>query len=109
LWYYHQFLMLNLMETKTPPRITPDLPMEERGAYVRREIDDIKDLLEDYDDVKWIYEALMEYTLSLCHLEGRGLDDDEKAELRSWLGQLRKLDPMRKGRWSDVEREYELT
>ena len=108
LWYYHQFLVLNLVESARRPTITPHLTTEDRVSYLAREIADIKDLLEDYEDIKWIYEALMEYTLAMCRLDGRGPSDDEKRGLKKWLTQLRRLDPMRNGRWDDVGKDLAL-
>ncbi len=108
LWYYHQFLMLNLTDYVGRQTITPGLSQEERVTYVMREIEEIKDLLEDYDDVKWIYEALMEYTISLTQLEERQLDSDEKDSLRGLLAKLEKQDPMRNGRWNEIRKDYEL-
>jgi geranylgeranyl transferase type-2 subunit alpha len=102
LWYYHQFLMLNLTDYMSRPTIAPNLTREDRVTYLTRELDAIRDLLEDYYDVKWIYEALMEYTISLCQLEDREPHDQEKDDLRNWLSQLKTLDPMRNGRWDDV-------
>lgn len=104
LWYYHQFLMLNLTEHADRPTIAGQLTVEERVAYLKQEIADIKELSEDYDDCKLIYENLMEYTVALSALEGRQPSSDEKAQLESWLSTLRKLDPMRHGRWEDVEK-----
>lgn len=100
--------MLNLVTTAGRPTIAPALATEDRVTYLTRELVDIKDLLEDYEDVKLIYEALMEYTMYLCQLEERKPDADERAQLVEWLGKLKKLDPMRNGRWEDVERDYGL-
>jgi geranylgeranyl transferase type-2 subunit alpha len=86
--------------------IVTDFSAEDRIAYLTREIEEIKELAEDYDDVKWIYEALMEYTIALGELTQ--LDDGEKKDLRTWLGKLRVLDPMRRGRWDDVEGSWKL-
>ncbi|KAK0639210.1 hypothetical protein B0T16DRAFT_422635 [Cercophora newfieldiana] len=108
LWYYHQFLMLNLLNYVGHPTIAPTLTNDERAAYITREIDDIKDLLEDYPDYKLIYEALLDYTLSLCQVEGRKPDSSEKEQLIEWLRQLKRLDPMRDGRWTDLERDCGL-
>lgn len=77
-------------------------------AYLRREIEEIKDLLEDYTDVQLIYEGLFDYTLYLCQLEGRQPDVGERADLAAWLGKLKELDPMRQGRWADLERDLAL-
>ncbi len=76
-------------------------------TYVTREIDNIKDLLEDYVDVKWIYEALLEYTVALTQLQERRPEPDELQDLQAWLEKLKALDPMRQGRWNDVEVELE--
>ncbi|KAI1506618.1 hypothetical protein F5X99DRAFT_11043 [Biscogniauxia marginata] len=89
--------------------IAPALTVDERAAYLRSEIDEIEDLLADYANIKWIYEALLEYTLALERLEQRAERDGGKASgLQTWLARVRALDPMRAGRWNDVEREIEL-
>lgn len=59
LWYYHQFLLQNLVSRDEKESAVPHLETEERVSYIQTEIEEIKDLLEDYDDIKWIYEALM--------------------------------------------------
>jgi geranylgeranyl transferase type-2 subunit alpha len=88
--------------------MTTGFTAQDRVAYLTREIDEIKELLEDYDDAKLIYEGLFEYTLYLCQLERREPDDSERADLVAWLGKLKQLDPMRNGRWADLERECGL-
>ena len=108
LWYYHQFLVLNLVAPDKHPAMTPDFTREDRVAYLTREIDEIKELVEDYDDVKLIYEALFEYTIYYSQLEERQPAPSERADLVAWLRKLRELDPMRNGRWADLEREYNL-
>lgn len=105
LWYYHQFLMLDLFEYAARTTITADFSVEERVSYVEQEIVDIKDLLEDYDDSKLIYEALIEYTLALSSLRKQKPSEDVVSDLRDWLSKLKQLDPMRKGRWNDMEKE----
>ena len=108
LWYYHQFLMLNLAHADGKESFTPGLAQEERIAYVKDEIVNIKDLLEDYADVKWIHEVLVEYTVALARLQGRRPDGQETEDLRAWLGKLRTLDPMRNGRWDELEKQLGL-
>ncbi|ORY58500.1 uncharacterized protein BCR38DRAFT_73794 [Pseudomassariella vexata] len=110
LWYYHQFLMSHLTEYSGRVTIAPALTVEERRAYVMKEIEEIKDLLEDYDDVKWIYQGLLDYTLALGSLGGEGKGNEAegfKDDMQEWLAKLRKLDPMRNGRWDDVEKTLE--
>ncbi|KAM3469785.1 hypothetical protein MY8738_009993, partial [Beauveria namnaoensis] len=77
--------------------IGPALTVAEIVAYMKHEIYEIKDLLEDYVNVKWIYQALLEYTLSLRRLEKRSRgDDDDAGNLRAWLEKLVALDPTRR-------------
>lgn len=107
LWYYHQYLVLGLVEPVGRQTIAPNLTAEERATYILREVENIKDLLEDYDDVKWIFEVLMEYTLAQSKIEEREPSSDEKEDVKQWLKKLRELDPMRNGRWDDVERSLD--
>lgn len=100
--------MLDLVDYIGRPTIVPGFNMEERVTYVTREIDDIKDLLEDYDDCKLIYEALMDYTLALARLEERQPIEEEQEDLKQWLSKLQELDPMRSGRWIDMEKRLSL-
>lgn len=102
LWYYHQFLVSQIVGDGNGQSITPALTVGEKITYLKREIDEITDLSEDYDDVKWIYEALLEYTLALNRLED---SSDGAGNLQTWLTKLRTLDPMRVGRWKDVEQQ----
>lgn len=88
--------------------MTPSLTREDRVTYVVREIEQIKELLEDYDDVQLIYEALIDYTLFLCQFLDRKPDASERAQLVGWLEKVKRLDPMRAGRWADLERDCEL-
>merc|ERR1711964_544982 len=68
LWFYHQFLASNIIDDASSQTIAPALSVDQRRSYIEREIDEIKDLLEDYTDVKWIYEALIQYAQSLSRL-----------------------------------------
>ncbi|KAK7398110.1 Rab geranylgeranyltransferase [Neonectria punicea] len=108
LWFYHQNLVLNLAEQPGISPIAPKLTIDERKSYILREIVDIKDLLDDYADIKWIYEALVEYTTALWQLTGQAREDEEQRDVAQWLGRLRELDPMRKGRWVDLETQLNL-
>lgn len=108
LWYYHQFLMLDIIEHVGRPTITACFTNEERVSYVDREVENIRDLLDDYDDCKLIYERLIEYTLALAALAARQLTSDEESDLKIWLSKLQELDPMRSGRWVDMEKEMSL-
>jgi geranylgeranyl transferase type-2 subunit alpha len=108
LWYYHQFLVLNLADSASSRQIAPNLTVNDRKLYIDREVTNIKDLLEDYRDVKCIYEALIEYAMALVQLIGQPLGLEKQSEVASWLDNLKKLDPMRNGRWHDLEKQLGL-
>lgn len=100
--------MLNLIGHGDQPTITGPLPVEERVAYLKQEITDIRELSEDYDDCKLIYEKLLEYTAALSALEGRQPTSDEMTDMEAWLLTLRRLDPMKQGRWNDMDKSLAL-
>ncbi|RGP63441.1 geranylgeranyl transferase type-2 subunit beta [Fusarium longipes] len=108
LWYYHQFLVLNLADSTSSRQIAPNLTVDDRKSYLEREVTSIKDLLEDYPDIKGIYEALTEYTMALAHLDQKPLGPEKQIEVVSWLNHLRKIDPKRDGRWHDLEKQLGL-
>ncbi|WQF81279.1 hypothetical protein CDEST_06293 [Colletotrichum destructivum] len=108
LWFYHRFLVQDMTEADSRSKIAPNLSRDQRARYVRCEIDGIKELLEDYDDIVWIYKALLDYTIALPKLEERAPDNGEVAELGAWMAEVRRLDPMRNGRWDDLEKECGL-
>jgi geranylgeranyl transferase type-2 subunit alpha len=106
LWYYHQFLISQIVDEGNQRTIAPALTVAERVAYLKHEVEEIADLLEDYADIKWIYQALLEYSVYLRRLEQRPLGDDgEGSCIQAWLEKLVALDPMRRGRWDDFARE----
>ncbi|KFA64344.1 hypothetical protein S40285_02924 [Stachybotrys chlorohalonatus IBT 40285] len=103
LWFYHQYLMLNLVEQPERLAIAPGLTQKEREAYVLQEIEDIKELLEDYTNIKWIYEALVDYTVAVIRITPREWESQELQDITTWLQELKTLDPSRGGRWKDLE------
>jgi geranylgeranyl transferase type-2 subunit alpha len=102
-WFYYQFLMTTLTDPVGHATITPNFTDEERIAFVIRQLADLQEMLEGAEDNKWIYNALIEYTMALSQMEERQLLPDEKRDCTSWLVELRKLDPLRRGRWDDLE------
>ncbi|KAK7920103.1 protein prenylyltransferase [Apiospora marii] len=112
LWYYHQFLMDQIIalgvdgkDAKADGLIAPNLSLADRREFVDREVAEIKDLLEDYADVKLIYEALLEYAMAYRALgESDAADAANQDEMMSWLAKLKELDPLRRGRWDDLEK-----
>ncbi|KAF2808757.1 protein prenylyltransferase [Mytilinidion resinicola] len=103
IWYYHQFLMSTLSSRNSrESAIILDLTDTDRKRYCEQEINFIKDILEDEEDCKWIYEVLIQYSTSFPSLNGNEsiITADD---LREWLSKLRGLDPLRHGRWADLE------
>ncbi|KAI0803691.1 hypothetical protein GGR55DRAFT_661742 [Xylaria sp. FL0064] len=108
LWYYHRYLISQVIGSQDRPSITPNLSTEQKISYLEREVEFIKDLLEDFSDIKWPYEALLEYPLALHHLQPSAKGQQRHGEdPKFWLNELRKLDAMQTGRWNDVERDVE--
>ena len=82
--------------------ITPNLTPGDRAEYVTRQLVILKDMLDGAEDCKWIYNALIEYTMALCRMEERAPNSDERQDCTTRLAELRELDPDRSGRWDDL-------
>ena len=91
------------MSTKT---MAPNLSTEDRRSYVEAEREFVKELLEDTEDCKWIYQALIELALLDDKLKG-SITVASMEEVNERLEKLKKLDPLRRGRWQDLERTLE--
>lgn len=108
LWFYHQWLMLTLLSSEASITILPNFKAQQRHAYAVQQIDDLKEMLDGAEDCKWIYHGLFEYTLDVCKLLDRQPTLEEIEDLRLWLAELKKLDPLRQGRWKAREMELGL-
>ena len=84
--------------------MAPGLSDSDRLKYVSSEIDFIHMLLDMAEDCKWVYQALIEYTMLAARIRG-SMDEEERDYVRTWLEELKKLDPLRKGRWMDLEKQ----
>ncbi|KIW06500.1 uncharacterized protein PV09_02935 [Verruconis gallopava] len=105
-WFYHQFLMSSIgNELPEDQRIVQDLSIPEQIAIYEQELERIKEIEEDFDDCKWVYEALLIYTLAYSKLDG--VEPVNRNQLQCWLAKLSKLDPMRRGRWEDLRSSIE--
>lgn len=82
--------------------MAPNLSSSERLEYVKKEKELIKEMLEDYEDCKWIYQALVECNLIIARIEGT-MSANDRSEVLHWLKSLVTLDPLRKGHWLDIE------
>lgn len=105
LWFYHEFLMSELLPTNTKAFVR--FNNQDRCEYLEKEIEAIKELLEDTDDCKMIYQHLLYYTEQYLDIEG-GNSHITTSDMRFWLSELMKLDVLRKGRWDDLAKRLHL-
>jgi geranylgeranyl transferase type-2 subunit alpha len=103
-WFYHQFLMATLTDKSGHTEIVPNFTIGDRIAYLDAQLVELRDMLDGDEKCKWIYNALYEYTLAISRMQERQLSVDEIKDLKAWLTMLRKLDPLRSGRWDAVEK-----
>ncbi|KAL4872946.1 hypothetical protein BDV12DRAFT_161032 [Aspergillus spectabilis] len=103
LWFYHQNLMCTLDPTKSSQTMAPNLTKAERLEYLHREIEEIQEMLDGAEDCKYLYQALIDCTLLAARVEGTTPDGDQKTQVLNWLSVLKKLDPLRVGRWLELE------
>ncbi len=102
-WFYHQYLMTNLTDVARPATIVPHLPADERIRCITQRLDSIEEFLDGGEDCKWAYIASIDATMAICQLQKRQPDQREGERLRRWMAEIRKLDPLRAGRWADLE------
>jgi geranylgeranyl transferase type-2 subunit alpha len=102
IWYYHQYLMSTLSPAcPQHSMIVLDLNNNDRERYLAHEMEYIQDILEDETDCKWIYESLLGLAASYIELDG-GTKAFTTLDMRRWLEELRRLDPLRRGRWNEL-------
>ena len=108
LWFYHQYLMatLNPANAQALPVLEP-CGRVEHARYLEREIGSVREMLEGAEDCKYIYQALLEYSGRYLEVEAEG-GEVALGEMRGWLRELRGIDPLREGRWRDLERKMGL-
>lgn len=82
--------------------IAPELSNQDRLEYVKAEQEFVEELLEDAADSKWVYQTLMECALIEAKLNGQPAEGSKK-NIQMWTQKLRELDPLRNGRWADLE------
>ncbi|KAF2017030.1 geranylgeranyl transferas-like protein type II alpha subunit [Aaosphaeria arxii CBS 175.79] len=102
IWYYHQYLMSTLApDCPEQSKIVPNLTTEDRTKYYAHEMEYIQEILEDEADCKWIYESLLHVAQCFLVIDA-GTDLFTTSDMRNWLENLQRLDPLRKGRWEEV-------
>ncbi|KIV97801.1 hypothetical protein PV10_01508 [Exophiala mesophila] len=107
LWFYHQNLMCTFDGDRAPNSMAPQLTDEQRRDYLKGEQEYIEEILEDADDCKWAYLALIDIALMAKKLKKNpdgDEDENDSSQVLEWLQAVKKLDPLRAGRWDDLER-----
>src|SRR5271163_2131582 len=94
LWFYHQNLMSTFDPALSSQTMAPQLTDGERLEYITNEREFILEVLEDAQDCKWVYQALIECSLVRAKVKGE-LSAADRREVRTWLAELTKLDPLR--------------
>ncbi|EDU48499.1 BET4 Protein prenyltransferase alpha subunit [Pyrenophora tritici-repentis] len=108
IWFYHQYLLSVLSDSCPQDQlIVQDLTNGERQQYYEHEMEYIREILEDEADCKWIYEALLGLAEAYMDVES-GTGSFTTRDMRLWLNELKRLDPLRRGRWDDLEKRLNL-
>jgi geranylgeranyl transferase type-2 subunit alpha len=102
LWYYYQFLMTSIVDLAAKEQIVLQLTPTDRLNYLAYQLTELRELLDGADNPKWIYAILTEYTTAMWGIKGQP-PPEVKQEVKAWLEELRRLDPLRAGRWDDME------
>ncbi|KAL4803652.1 hypothetical protein BDV18DRAFT_144118 [Aspergillus unguis] len=103
LWFYHQNLMCTFDPIKSSQTMAPNLTKAERLEYIHKEVEEIQEMLDGAEDCKYLYQALIDCTLLAARVEGTTPNGEQKAQVSGWLSELKKLDPLRAGRWLQLE------
>ena len=82
--------------------MAPNLTPEEKLKYIECEMEKLTEMLEDDDGSKWIYQSLIQLIMLFKKCAGRLPRQAES--LPEWMASLRRLDPLRRERWDDLER-----
>lgn len=85
--------------------IVPDLSSDpdRRLECLEMEIEKLLEMLDETEDCKWIYQSLIQ--LSRMHNAQSHKWPVRENQIRTWFVELKKLDPLRSGRWNDIEQQ----
>ncbi|KAL9030630.1 MAG: hypothetical protein Q9196_001266 [Gyalolechia fulgens] len=103
LWFYHQYLISNFEAAPNANKFVPDLSMNDKAEYVKTQVEDLQEMLEGAETCKWIYQRLLDLSLMGKKLIGQWPVQSSLVE--GWIANVTKLDPLRKGRWHDLQLE----
>ncbi|KAK3071127.1 Rab geranylgeranyltransferase [Teratosphaeriaceae sp. CCFEE 6253] len=110
LWFYHQYLMATLdPDNAQAPAILDQCGVEEQRKYLEQELESVLEMLDGAEDCKYIYQALLEYSSRLRSDGGPSHEAvANRGAMEGWLQELRKIDPLREGRWKDLGTKMSL-
>ncbi|KAF2460613.1 hypothetical protein BDY21DRAFT_335887 [Lineolata rhizophorae] len=104
LWYYHNYLLQHFdpaqQQSATTTIYSPS--NEESIHWLRHELDLLRELCDDEDGCRWIYQALVECSTIYTEVD-RDTQHTLTRDLQLWLQKLQDLDPLRFKRWKDAE------
>ncbi|MCJ1400861.1 Rab geranylgeranyltransferase [Xylographa trunciseda] len=107
LWFYHQSLMCTFDPVLASHSMAPNLSKDDRLVYIKSETDKLLEMLEDDRDCKWIYQALIQLVILDKSISGSWPILPEI--MATWVASLQALDPLRQGRWVDLEQSIRAT
>ncbi|EEB08648.2 rab geranylgeranyltransferase alpha subunit [Schizosaccharomyces japonicus yFS275] len=105
-WIYHRWLMGFCHAPNENALLLP--PTKEQCAdLLRQEINLIHELYEMEPENRWCCELLIEYGRSLQRINPQLVDGKEQEEWVQLARKLQTIDPLRKGRYLQVQKEIE--
>ncbi|OJD14510.1 hypothetical protein AJ78_05160 [Emergomyces pasteurianus Ep9510] len=107
LWFYHQNLMCTFDPLLASGTMAPNLADADRLEYLKKEVEAITEMLDGEEDCRWIYQALIKCSIIISRVEGR-MSTEMKQQISGWVFKLKRLDPLRRGRWLDLEASLSL-
>lgn len=102
LWFYHQYLMCSF-DPKYSSQVMVNLTSEQRLQFLEKEIEKLLEMLDGAEDCKWIYQSLIQ--LSKIHNAQSHRWPAQENQIKTWITELKKLDPLRSGRWNEIEQQ----
>ena len=98
--------MGNFGSNRAEDSIAPDLSSIQKVEYLNNEYEKILDMKDGAEDCKWIYQSLIQFSMIFRNL-GHGSPCPNE-QIKDWLAELKRLDPMRKGRWDDLAKDLNI-
>lgn len=102
LWFYYQFLLATIISRAAHEIIVPGFTQADRIGYIDRQLLFLNDLLDGAEDSKWIYNALIDCTTAIWEMKGHQIPLEARHDMKMWINELRKVDPLRSGRWDEL-------